>query len=315
MDLNTLGFAVGAGLVAAVNPCGFVMLPGYLSLVVAGETGDLAAATTAGGNPAGRGSTRARAVGRALAATAAMATGFVLVFGTFGLVIAPLTTSIEQYLPAVTVVIGIALIVLGVFLLSGRELTLLLPRPGRGAPTRRIGSMLGYGIAYALASLSCTIGPFLAVTSATFRSGSAFSGFLAYVAYGLGMALVVGVLAVATALASTSVVTGARRMLPHVNRVSGVLLVVSGLYVTYYGIYELRLFAGNGDASDPVVDAAGRVQGVLVGWVDAVGPLPLLATLLVLIALVLLAARLRARSTSRRSAQPVRPAGPVPPES
>lgn len=308
MDLDTLGFAVAAGLVAAVNPCGFAMLPGYLSLVVAGETGDLAAGSTpAGGNAVGRGSFRGRAVGRALAATAAMATGFVLVFGTFGLVIAPLTTSIERYLPAVTVVIGIALIVLGGFLLSGRELTLLLPRPGRGAPTRRIGSMLGYGIAYALASLSCTVGPFLAVTSATFRSGSAFSGFLAYVAYGLGMALVVGVLAVATALASASVVTGARRMLPYVNRVSGVLLVVIGLYVTYYGIYELRLFAGNGDASDPVIDAAGRVQGVLVGWVDAIGPLSLLAMLLVLVALALLAARLRARRASRRSVQPVPP--------
>ncbi len=308
MDLDTLGFAVAAGLVAAVNPCGFAMLPGYLSLVVAGETGDLAAGSTpAGGNAVGRGSFRGRAVGRALAATAAMASGFVLVFGTFGLVIAPLTTSIERYLPAVTVVIGIALIVLGGFLLSGRELTLLLPRPGRGAPTRRIGSMLGYGIAYALASLSCTVGPFLAVTSATFRSGSAFSGFLAYVAYGLGMALVVGVLAVATALASASVVTGARRMLPYVNRVSGVLLVVIGLYVTYYGIYELRLFAGNGDASDPVIDAAGRVQGVLVGWVDAIGPLSLLAMLLVLVALALLAARLRARRASRRSVQPVPP--------
>ncbi len=293
MDLDTLGFAVAAGLVAAVNPCGFAMLPGYLSLVVAGES-------TAGESPS-----RSRAVGRALAATAAMAAGFVLVFGAFGLVIAPLTTSIEQYLPAVTVVIGVMLVALGGYLLSGRELTLLLPRPGRGAPTRRIGSMVGYGIAYALASLSCTIGPFLAVTSATFRSGSAIGGVLAYVAYGLGMAIVVGLLAVATALASSSVVTGTRRLLPYVNRISGALLILSGLYVTYYGIYELRLFAGNGDASDPVIDAAGRLQGVLAGWVDTVGALPLLAALLLLVALVVVLARIRtARSARRRSARP-----------
>ncbi len=299
MDLDTLGFALAAGLVAAVNPCGFAMLPGYLSLVVAGETGQ----PSAGSGEVGDAASRGRAVGRALAATAAMATGFVLVFGTFGLVIAPLTTSIERYLPAVTVVIGIALVVLGAFLITGRELTLLLPRPGRGAPTRRIGSMLGYGIAYALASLSCTIGPFLAVTSATFRTGSALSGFLAYVAYGLGMALVVGVLAVATALASTSVATGLRRLLPYVNRISGVLLVVSGLYVTYYGVYELRLFAGNGDASDPIVDAAGRVQSTLAGWVDAIGALPLIALLIGLVTVTVVAARVRAgRKTARQKA-------------
>jgi cytochrome c-type biogenesis protein len=99
-----------------------------------------------------------------------------VVFGTFGLVIAPLTSSIEQYLPAVTVVIGVGLIGLGGWLLAGRELTLLLPKPGRGAPTRRLGSMFGYGLAYALASLSCTIGPFLAVTTATFRADSLLAG-------------------------------------------------------------------------------------------------------------------------------------------
>jgi len=268
MDTDALAFALAAGLVAAVNPCGFAMLPSYLALVVAGENGQ---------------DSKSAAMIRALTATAAMTAGFLLVFGTFGLVIAPLTSSIEQYLPAVTVVIGVALIGLGGWLLSGREITLLLPQPGRGAPTRRLGSMFGYGLAYALASLSCTIGPFLAVTSATFRSDSVLAGVLAYLAYGLGMAIVVGVLAVATALASTSVARGFRRLMPYVNKISGVLLIATGLYVGYYGIYELRLFLGNGAASDPIVDAAGSIQGVLVGWVDSIGVLPLLITLAVLV--------------------------------
>ncbi|MGH3792532.1 MAG: cytochrome c biogenesis protein CcdA, partial [Pseudonocardiaceae bacterium] len=116
MDLDTIGFALAAGLVAAVNPCGFAMLPAYLTLVVAGEQ-------TQG--------SKVNAVARALAATAMMALGFLLVFGMFGLVIAPLATSVQQYLPAVTVVIGVALLALGIRMLSGREITLLLPRPRR----------------------------------------------------------------------------------------------------------------------------------------------------------------------------------------
>ncbi|MGH3778178.1 MAG: cytochrome c biogenesis CcdA family protein [Pseudonocardiaceae bacterium] len=280
MDFDTIGFALAAGLVAAVNPCGFAMLPAYLALVVAGEEGQ---------------SSKAAAMVRALAATAMMALGFLLVFGTFGLVISPLAASVQQYLPAVTVVIGAGLLALGVWMLRGREITLLLPKPGRGAPTARLRSMFGYGLAYAIASLSCTIGPFLAVTAGTFRSGSVLDGVLAYLAYGTGMALLVGVLAVATALASSAVVRGTRRLLPYVNRISGVLLVVVGLYVGYYGIYELRLYLGDGPASDPVVDAAGRLQGTLAGWVDGIGPLPLLLALALLVGGIMLFTRSRRR--------------------
>ena len=32
-----MGLAFAAGLVAALNPCGFAMLPAYLALVVRGE--------------------------------------------------------------------------------------------------------------------------------------------------------------------------------------------------------------------------------------------------------------------------------------
>lgn len=61
------------------------------------------------------------------------------------------------------------------------------------------------------------------------------------------------------------------------------LLGVVGLYVSYYGLYELRLYLGDGPASDPVVDAAGQVQDTLAGWVDRIGPLPLLLALAVLL--------------------------------
>jgi hypothetical protein len=195
------------------------------------------------------------------------------------------------------VAIGIGLLVLGGWLLSGRELTLLLPRPGRGAPTARIGSMVGYGVAYALASLSCTIGPFAAVTATAFRTGSTLAGVTAFVVYGLGMALVVGVFAVALALAGDALAMRARRLLPRINRITGALLVLVGLYVGYYGVFELRLSAG-GDPDDPVVSAAARAQGTVVGWVDAIGPWPLVAVFAVLL-VIGAAVAVRARRAAR----------------
>ncbi|CAA0127102.1 Uncharacterised protein [Mycolicibacterium vanbaalenii] len=264
MNGETIAFAMAAGLVAALNPCGFALLPGYLTLVVAGE------------GSASR--SRIAAVGRALAATAVMAAGFVVVFGLFALILAPFTTVIQQYLPVVTVVIGAALVALGAWMLTGREVTVLVPKSGGGAPTARLGSMFGYGVAYAVASLSCTIGPFLAVTGSTFRTGSVLEGIVAYLAYAAGMALLVGVLATAIALAAAPVTQWLRGATGHLTRIGGVLLVVAGAYVAYYGFYELRLFRG-GNAADPVIEAAARVQQAVSSAVGAVGSVPVAVAL------------------------------------
>jgi hypothetical protein len=193
---------------------------------------------------------------------------------------------VQRYLPYATVVIGVVLVALGVWLLSGRELTALTPRPlgPRWAPSTRLGSMYGYGVSYAIASLSCTVGPFLAVTAAGFRGGSVVTGVSVYLAYVAGLTLVVGVLAIAAATASSALADRMRRALPFVNRISGALLVLVGLYVGYYGVYELRLFNANANPRDAVITSAGRLQGALAGWVHQHGVWPWAVALFVLVA-------------------------------
>lgn len=251
------------------------MLPAYLLLVVRGQR-----------------SSERRALaplGRALAATAGMALGFLTVFGLFGALTISAAAAVARYLPYGTVVIGIVLVALGVWLLSGKELTALtlrLPRPlgPRWAPTVRLGSMYGYGVSYAIASLSCTIGPFLAVTAAGFRGGSVVTGVAVYLAYVTGLTLVVGVLAIAAVTASSALVDRLRRALPFVNRISGGLLVLVGLYVGYYGVYELRLFDAKANPDDAVIMSAGHLQGALAGWVHQHGVWPWAVALFVLVA-------------------------------
>jgi cytochrome c biogenesis protein CcdA len=276
VDQGLVGLAFAAGLVAALNPCGFALLPAYLILVVRGQpSGERPSAPS----PIG-------AVGRALAATVGMALGFLTVFGLFGALTISAATTVQRYLPYATVVIGVVLVALGVWLLTGRELTALTPRPlgPRWAPGTRLGSMYGYGVSYAIASLSCTIGPFLAVTAAGFRGGSVVTGVSIYLAYVAGLTLVVGVLAIAAATASSALADRLRRALPFVNRISGALLVLVGLYVAYYGVYELRLFNTNANPRDAVIAAAARLQGALAGWVHQHGVLPWAVALFVLVA-------------------------------
>lgn len=270
MTSESLAFALAAGMLAAFNPCGFALLPAYLSLFVTGPEQERRSAVAA--------------VTRAFVATASMTVGFLVVFATFGLALTPIASTVQRWLPIVTVVIGVALVALGLVLLAGRTVTVHLPflRLAKD-PVASPMAMALYGVSYAVASLGCTIGPFLVVTATTFRSGSLLEGIAAYATYAAGMGLVVGVLALGAALAGRAAATRMRRITPYVTRAGGALLVLAGAYVSWYGGYELRVYAG-ASAEDPIVDAAGIVQDRLASWVDAVGPTAFLVTLLALTA-------------------------------
>ena len=281
---ESLALAVAAGMAATVNPCGFALLPAYLAAFV-GLDG------SGGGVP--------RAIGRALAVSAVLTAGFVAVFGAFGAVVTPFALRIEQHLPWVTIVIGVGLVGLGVVLLSGREISLRIPRLSRGGRDGTLPSMFLFGVSFAVASLSCTIGPFLAVTTATFRAESWLSGMTVFVAYGLGMGVVITILTVSVALAREGAVRRVRSLIPRVNRIAGGLLVVAGVYVAYFGWYEIRVLGGA--TGDPIVDRASAVQSWLQRTIVPADPTSFLVTALVIIAAVGAAAAIASRRRSARN--------------
>lgn len=242
--------ALTAGMAATVNPCGFALLPAYLSAFVGLDDR----------------SSRASAVGRAVQVSLVMTAGFVLVFGVFGAIISPIIDGIEEQLPWATIVIGIGLVGLGIYLLTGRQLILNIPKFQRGGADGTLLSMFLFGVSYAIASLSCTIGPFLAVTTVTFESESYVSGVAIFAVYGLGMGVIISVLTLAVALAKGGFVNRFRALVPKINRFAGALLVIAGAYVAYYGYYEVRLFNG-GDPEDPIIDVAIEIQTWLQGFV------------------------------------------------
>ncbi|GAA4685337.1 cytochrome c biogenesis CcdA family protein [Nocardioides nanhaiensis] len=251
MDTAALTLALTAGALAALNPCGFALLPAYLSLSV------LPAAD--GGPPAVR-SWRGTAgnVGRALGATAAMTAGFVLVFGVFGLLISPAASAAQEYLPYVTAATGVLLALVGLALLTGRHLWLPLPRISRGGGSG-LAATVGYGVVYAVASLTCTVGPFLAIVVTSLRSDAPAEGVALFAVYALGMGAVVGVAAIAVALASGTLLRGMRGAGRWLPRAAGALVLVVGLYVAWYGVWEVRVLGG-ADPADPVVDTALQLQ-------------------------------------------------------
>ena len=286
---GSAALALGAGLLAALNPCGFALLPAYLGLLINNGPSDPRAAVL-----------------RAVRATLAMTAGFVAVFAVFGVVVLPFSSAIEAYLPWVSIGLGLLLMLAATWLLAGRSLP-AITLPGLRSPVvRTTWSMSLFGVAYALSSLSCTIAPFLVVVAVAINSGSIGAGVAGLGLYTAGMLLVVGSAAVAVALADASLIARLRRLARLAPRASALLLLVSGTYSVYYGIWELRVLAGRA-ADDRLVATAERVQSVLVSTVEAVWPV---GVVVVFVGLLLLVVPSRRTLTHLppSSSSPVRPA-------
>jgi cytochrome c-type biogenesis protein len=241
-----LAFAFAAGMLATVNPCGFSMLPAYLGYFVGLEDGEAPGTE--------------RAIGRALAVGGVMTAAFVAVFAVMGLVITQVSSRVQEHLPWVTIVVGLVLIGLGIAATRGRTISVRLPKLQKGTGSRELSSMALFGVSYALSSLTCTIGSFLAAVSPTLDQSGILAGTLTFVFYGLGMGAIVLALTVAVALARRSMVARFRQLMRYVHVLTGVLLIVVGGYLAYYGWYEVRQRRADGVVRDPVVERALEVQ-------------------------------------------------------
>ena len=232
------------GLVAAVNPCGFVLLPTYLMFFLGADTSEVSA---------GLGVRRA-SIRRALVVSSALTAGFMSVFIVVGLVTYNFTSWIQQNARYATIVIAVGLVVVGIAMLTGRGVGLALPRLDVGGRDRGVRSMFLFGVAYAVASLGCTIGLFLPTLIAV-RSNGVVGALGNVAAYAAGMGLLITALTVSLAVAKIGLLGVLRRGMHRVETIAGVFVVLSGLYLAYY----FWVVDVNGE-SDPITVAVEQFQ-------------------------------------------------------
>lgn len=214
------------GLLAAVNPCGFVLLPTYLLYFLGMENLRPGAERTS--------------VRRALAVSLSVSAGFMSVFIVIGAITKWSTSWFLDKADYVSLFIGVALVILGIAMLFGYRLPFTTPKLDVGKRDRSVVSMFVFGIAYAVASLGCTIGPFMGtVLGAISKSGIA-TGIAAIAMYGLGMALLVTGLTVTLAMANTALLRVLRKGMEWFEYVAGVFVLLTGMYLTYYWYSGIR---------------------------------------------------------------------------
>lgn len=219
--INTaaLALAFTAGLVATVNPCGFAMLPAYLSYFTGTTESNVS---------------RPVALARGLRVGIMVSAGFVAVFGSAGLLLTLGLQSLVDFLPWLALAVGVGIFGLGVAMVRGFYLNVRLPGL-RGAKKERTNrSMFLFGISYAVASLSCTLPVFLSLIPANLSQGSLLGGMLTFVVYGLGMSTVLVFITLMMALGRDSVVRRMRQTGRYINTVSGMILIAAGLFIIWY---------------------------------------------------------------------------------
>ncbi len=222
-----VGYAFGAGMVSAVNPCGFAMLPVYLSLYLGAENEQFRQRFWV--------LRLAKAVGIALA----VISGYGLLFGFIGLVVSAGGSYLMSIMPWVSVVIGAGLVMLGTWLLLGNHFSFsIFMKIGSGIGDPRainVGGFFLFGIAFGASSLSCTLPIFLVVVGGSIASGDLLVGLSQFFWYIMGTASVFMALTVGMAFVKgPAVVHFFNRFTGYLNKISALLLIAAGSYICYY---------------------------------------------------------------------------------
>jgi cytochrome c-type biogenesis protein len=224
--LLPVGFALAAGMVASVNPCGFFMLPAYISYHLGNEEEGFYQQSAP------------KRLLKGLFLGAVTTAGFLVVFALVGGVISAGGQWLVRVFPYAGLAIGGVMIIGGIYLLvTHRTLGIMAASRVTVSPQRNLRNVFLYGIVYAIGSLSCTLPIFLVVVGSSLASHGLLASFTQFIGYALGMGTILVAVTIGAALFQGTVARVLRRVLPYVHRASTLFMVGAGAYLIYYWVF------------------------------------------------------------------------------
>ena len=270
----SLSLAAITGALSVLNPCGFPLLPAFLSFYVGTDDSRLPSA--------------ASRVAQGLQIGVLVTAGFLGVFTLIGLPITLGANAVARLIPWVGLAVGALLVIVGATALAGKTVR-LTHAPSAHRDGRSRAAVVVFGAGYGLASLGCTLPLFLTLVAASLTSDGTASSVVVFTAFGAGMGVVMMALAVAAAFARHGLTRVLRTALPWLSRVSGAMLIVAGSYLSYYW-WRIKYGRTSTLSSDPVVGRVIRFTAEVQRWARLRGGV-ILITAAVVVALAVIAWR------------------------
>ena len=147
---------------------------------------------------------------------------------------------LSAYIPLLEIVAGIFTSFVGVIILFE------IQHPTFGLPIKApkqkgfIGLFL-YGIAYGMATLGCSSPIFFSILSYAIAMGNMFQGILTFIVYAMGMGFPLIIITVLIVETKKVILNRIVRLIPLIQKISGIFLIFIGFYLIYYYLTVLSL--------------------------------------------------------------------------
>jgi cytochrome c-type biogenesis protein len=236
----SLSLAFGAGVLSTLNPCGFALLPAFVSYTVKQQV----SASSEKLRPGWQHLLRGGLLGLPLTA------GFLLVFLLAGGMLALGGHLLVHLFPWLALLVGGGLVLLGGWtLFTGRALEV----PGLAAVAAKLSRKTKdgqadaaphalraawlFGLGYGLSSLGCTLPVFLLVVGTTITAGDVADAGLVLASYAAGMVLILFIVALAATTLSDVLRATIMPCLRWVQPIAALFLLAAGGYIVWYQIH------------------------------------------------------------------------------
>ncbi|PKD43021.1 cytochrome c biogenesis CcdA family protein [Rhodohalobacter barkolensis] len=212
-------FSFLQGVVAFFAPCAVALLPGYIISFIIRE---------ASGTPS-----RNEKLLRGLKLASLSILGILVIYSIAGILIAVASQLLKAYMKWITMGMGSLIIILGILLISGKSIAFSVDI-NRKSDRSEIGEAFFFGVAYAIGALGCLFPLFLIVATQAMGAPSVWLGGSYMLAYFVGISLMMITAILLSTFARDFFMKYLRKLLPHMEKITGVLLILAGAYVIYY---------------------------------------------------------------------------------
>ena len=217
LSMAALGFLAGIG--AFFAPCAVSLFPGYITYYMA---------VTRPANP--RQEVR---LWRSLRYGGSAAMGAITFFALIGIALHLVGGGVSSFLITAKPLVALTIIGLGILQLT--DWTIQLPgRKMLAGESNPVRTLFLYGFGYGLASAGCTLPVYVFMIILPLSSGQPGAALITFLSFALAMGLLMVTVSLLIGLSHEAILARFQAAAPRIKRLSGVVLILVGLYTGYY---------------------------------------------------------------------------------